>query len=124
MTDDWVRFLRCQEFSIETPHVRVTIDDGRTQRVRVEESVEEYVLTSVVARQSTVESVDGLFEMVWARNRGGGITGFRIDGRGRLIGECYIPKIGISKEEFRKYVRDLAMECDHFEFVLTGKDIE
>jgi len=107
MADDWVRFLRCQEFSLETPYVRLTIGDGRAQRVRVEESAEEYVLTSVVARQSTVESVDELFEMMWARNRGGGITGFRTDGRGRLIGECHVPKIGITKEEFRKYVRDL-----------------
>jgi hypothetical protein len=41
-----------------------------------------------------------------------------------LIAEAWIPKAGLTAEEFQLYVRTVALESDRFEYVLTGKDVE
>lgn len=58
------------------------------------------------------------------RHRGTTLAGFRIDPRGRLLGESLIPKPGLSAAEFQHWVRVAAAECDRFEHALTGKDVE
>ena len=58
------------------------------------------------------------------RNRTAALVGFRIDNRSRLVGEAWVSKSGLTTEEFELYVRNLAAECDRFEFVLTGRDAE
>ncbi|AUX27009.1 uncharacterized protein SOCEGT47_075820 [Sorangium cellulosum] len=50
--------------------------------------------------------------------------GFRLEDRGRLVGEAWIPKAGLSVEEFATCVRQVAVECDRLEYLLTGKDAE
>ena len=50
--------------------------------------------------------------------------GFRIDHRGRVVGEAWVPKAGLSAAEFQLYLRTAAVECDRFEYVLTGRDAE
>jgi len=52
------------------------------------------------------------------------LMGFRIDRRGRLVGEAWVPKAGLTGEEFQLYVRHLAVEADRFEYGLTGRDSE
>jgi hypothetical protein len=47
----------------------------------------------------------------------------RVDERGRMTGGARIPKAGPNAEGFQLYVRTVAMECDCFEFQLTGRDI-
>ena len=50
------------------------------------------------------------------------LVGFRIDARGRLIGEAWVPKAGVTSSEFTSYLRAVAAECDRFEYQLTGSD--
>ncbi|HEU5178897.1 MAG TPA: hypothetical protein VFU24_15710, partial [Burkholderiales bacterium] len=56
----------------------------------------------------------------WRRNRSSQLVGFRVDQRGRLVGEAWVPKAGLSAQEFQVYVRRVAAECDRFEYLLTG----
>lgn len=46
------------------------------------------------------------------------------DRRGRLVGEAWVPKAGLTGHEFQLYVRHLAVEADRFEYRLTGRDFE
>jgi hypothetical protein len=124
MDDQWARFISGSGYSVEPPEIQVKLGDGRLQRVRVEEFETEFLLTSIVAKRSVVESMDRLPELVWSKNRSAGVAGFRLDDRGRLIGECHVPKIGMTPEEFQAYVTELAVECDRLEYLLTGKDSE
>lgn len=52
------------------------------------------------------------------------LVGFRMDQKGRLVGEAWMPKVGLGREEFLLYVRRVASECDLFEYSVTGKDCE
>lgn len=61
---------------------------------------------------------------IWSRNRVVSLIGFRIDHRGRLVGEAWVPKVGITKSEFQLYLRTVAVEADRFEYTLTGRDSE
>ena len=61
---------------------------------------------------------------VWLRNRATALVGFRIDSRGRLVGEALVPKAGLTAEEFQIYVRAVAVQCDRLEYLLTGRDQE
>lgn len=41
-----------------------------------------------------------------------------------IVGEAWVPKAGLAREDFLLYVRRVAAECDLFEYQLTGKDRE
>jgi hypothetical protein len=90
----------------------------------VTEENDVYSLSAVVVRQRTVASLPELPVHTWLRNRAVPLVGFRIDRRNRLVGEAWIPKAGLTAEEFQLYVRTVAIECDRFEYLLTGQDIE
>jgi hypothetical protein len=59
---------------------------------------------------------------VWRRNRVTELVGFRLDRRGRIIGEAVLPSPGLTAKEWDLYVRAVARACDRFEYVLTGQD--
>jgi hypothetical protein len=40
------------------------------------------------------------------------VLGFRLDQKGRLVGEAWVPKAGLSRDEFLLYVKRVADECD------------
>lgn len=102
----------------------ITFRDERHHRVTVEVETEEYVLSALVARQSIVASLPDLPLQVWIRTRAVSLVGFRIDHRGRLVSEAWVPKAGITESEFQLYLRTLAVEADRFEYILTGRDAE
>ena len=104
--------------------VEVTFHEGRRHRVTVEEVDEEYRLTALVARRRDVADLHNLPMQIWLRNRGTALVGFRIDQRGAVVGEAWVPKVGLTAEEFQVYVRAVATESDRFEYSLTGKDVE
>jgi hypothetical protein len=41
-----------------------------------------------------------------------------------VVGEAWVPKEGLTAEEFQVYVRAVATESDRFEYALTGRDVE
>jgi hypothetical protein len=120
----WTSWCAGGGFRLEPPYIDVQLGEGRHHRVMVEEHVEEFLLTAIVARQAVVANTPGAALQAWLRNRSTALVGFRIDLRGRLEGKSWIPKAGLTAQEFQLYARTLAAECDRFEYALTGRDVE
>lgn len=99
-------------------------EDERRHRVLVIDEGDAYLISGFVVRQAVVTSIPNLPVQVWTRNRATKLMGFRIDRRLRLVGEAWVPKAGITAEEFQLYLRTVAAECDRFEYIITGRDIE
>lgn len=124
MAADWGRFCRAKDLEIDEPYIAVKCSGERRQRVAVEDRGDAYMISAFVVRQAVVASLPDVPIQAWLRNRALVLVGFRIDRQGRLMGEAWIPKVGLEAEEFQLYVRMLATECDRFEYALTGRDIE
>ena len=122
---EWASLCRAKGFEIDEPFVDV-VEDVRRQHIRIrihiDEAGEYYHLTSIVARRSIVSAANDLPMQVWLRNRHASLVGFWIDDHDRLIGESWVPKAGLSDNEFQFYLRQVAKECDGFEYALTGTD--
>ena len=124
-TDDWKRWCRGQEgLSVDGNGIVVTFVGGRHQRVYVDDVDGALELTGFVARQAALQSVPDAPLRAWERNRTTHLVGFRVDRKGRLVGEAWVPKPGLGADEFLYYVQRVAEECDRFEYILTGRDVE
>jgi hypothetical protein len=110
--------------TVEGDRIEVAIAEGRHQRIKVSETEDTYELSSIVAHPAAIASIADVSLRAWRRNRAMQLVGFRLDQKGRLVGEAWIPKAGLSRDEFLLYVRRVAAECDLFEYHLTGKDVE
>lgn len=124
MAAEWAKLCQARDLIVEEPHVVIEFGDNRRHRVTVDEHANEYLLSALVARQSIVSTLPNLPMQVWLRNRAMSLVGFRIDHRGRLIAEAWVPTAGLTAKEFQHYLRSVAAEADRFEYVLTGKDSE
>jgi hypothetical protein len=124
MADEWVMLCQADDLTVEEPHIQVRLGESRRQRVTVKDEGETYILSAVVVRQATVSGLPDIVIKAWLRNRGTHLVGFRLDERGRLLGETWVPKAGLSAAEFQCYVRTVAIECDRFEYTLTGRDAD
>ena len=125
MAADWVRLCsQAEDLAVSEPHVDVMFGDGRRHRVTVKDEGDSYLISGCVARQAVVTSIHDLPVRAWTRNRATQLVGFRIDRRLRLVGEAWLPKEGITREEFQLYLRRVAYECDRFEYLLSGRDAE
>lgn len=123
--DDWRQMCRgVPGISVEGDAVVVAFADGRHHRVEVRETDETYELRGIVARKAELEGVPDVAIRAWRRNRTAQLVGFRIDQRGRLVGEGWTPKAGLAAQELLLLLRRVAAECDRFEYILTGKDRE
>lgn len=122
---DWKVFCRgADDVSLEGEVIVVTFPDERRHQVVVDESDEAYEFSGIVARAAALSDIDDVPLRAWRRNRATQLLGFRIDRKGRLVGEAWAPKAGLNRDEFLMYVRRVATECDLFEYHLTGKDRE
>jgi len=122
---DWREYCEQESgLSIEGNSVTVVFPDERRHSVRVEDREESFELTSIVVKAATFQDIDDGQLRAWRRNRVSQLVGFRVDERGRLVGEAWVPKAGLRREEFLLYVRKVAAQCDEFEYQLTGRDVE
>jgi hypothetical protein len=92
--------------------------------VEAEDRGNELLFRSIVARAADCRKFPDAEMQAWLRNRAVSLVGFRVDERGKLVGEISAPKVGLSADELQFLVRHLATECDRFEFQLTGEDRE
>jgi hypothetical protein len=120
----WSGLCEANDLTVEAHQLIVALGDGRKHRVVVSEEVDGYRLVALVARLAVLASIPDAPIRSWLRNRETQLVGFRIDRRGRLQAEAWVPKTGLTAEEFQLYARTLATEADRFEFALTGKDSE
>ena len=123
MAASWTQHFRHRDYSIDGANIMVALGD-RSHRVTVSETDVSYLLRSVVLQRKRVRELTDLPLTVWTRNRDTSLVGFRIDETARLIAEAWLPKTGLTTEEFRLYVRTVAEESDRFEYQLTGLDKE
>ena len=124
MNNKWQQFCEAEGFVSNDDGVEVRFESGRSQKVAVEDRGDAFLLRSIVARQAVVNEVPDAALRAWVRNRSAFLVGFRVDERGRVVGEAWIPKPGITNSEFQMVLRHLATESDRFEFQLTGQDHE
>lgn len=123
--------------AIEAYHLQATVDqagrkitlqfkNGRFQSVSYGVDKSRLYLTSVIATASRVESMgrDEILRWCWQRNRFTDITGFSLDPRGRLVGQTEHPLVSLDAAELAFYLETLAIECDRFEYVFSGKDAQ
>ncbi len=122
---DWRQFCRGVDgISIDGDGVVIVFASERRHRVEIRETAETFELAGVVAKPPALEGILDAPLRAWCRNRGTQLLGFRMDRKGRLVGEAWVPKAGLDRDEFLLYVRRVAAECDLFEYHLTGKDRE
>lgn len=124
MKAEWIAYCRGAGYRMDGDFIEVTFTNGRRQRVRIEDQGDAFRLSSVAARAGQLRDISDPALVAWQRNRSLSLMGFRVDKRSRMIGEAWIPKAGLTAEEFQLYVRTVALECDRFEFQLTGRDVE
>jgi hypothetical protein len=122
---DWKHMCRGLDgISVDEDGVEVVMADGRRQRITIIETDETLELTGIVARPAAIDSVPDMPLRAWRRNRAMQFVGFRLDQKNRLVGEAWVPRAGLSCDEFLLYLKRVAAECDLFEYQLTGKDRE
>jgi hypothetical protein len=111
-------------FTVEGNKVQVKLGEHRHHFVEVKDAGDALELKAIVARRKTTIGISNLAIRVWQSNRGTQLLGFKVDKYDRLIGEAWVPKVGLTAEELRLYIKRVASECDRFEYLLTGKDRE
>lgn len=94
----------------------------RTQRIAVEEENGYLRLTTKVATAADLERAELGHRECWERNRLAELVGLRIDRRGTLLAEVWLPLLGIDAELVKLVVRHLAITGDRLEHQLSGKD--
>ena len=77
-----------------------------------------------MVRAATLTQIPEATLRAWRHNRAVQLVGFRVDTRGRLVGEAWVPRVGPTQAEFLLYLTHVAAECDQFEYYLTGRDLE
>jgi hypothetical protein len=124
MAAEWVPLCCAKDLAIDEPYVSVVFANERRHRISVKDEGDAYSISAFVVRQAVVASLPDLPIQAWLRNRTTTLVGFRIDRKRRLIAEAWVPKVGLTPDEFQFYVRTLAVESDRFEYILTGRNIE
>lgn len=122
--NDWTSLCRGSDLEIEGNRIRVAVSQDRWHRVQVMEREDAYDLSAVVAQKALLQDLNDASLRAWLTNRGTELVGFRVDEKGKMVGEAWVPKAGVTPEEFQLYVKRFAIECDRFEFLLTGMDRE
>ena len=99
---------------------------GRHQSVLISDEGDEFVLTSVVLGSQQVTKPrkrwQQLTRLAWMRNADHQIVTFAFDRRHRLIGVIRHQKAYLDEAELELYIERLAVECDRFEYLLSGLD--
>lgn len=124
MGNSWRSLCSSPHFNLDGEDVIVRFENGRIHKVRVQETENVIEVHALVARAAAVADVADLPLRLWRRNRSAQLVSFRIDTRGRVCAQGWVPKAGLTAEEFQHVLHHVAAESDRFEFILTGKDVE
>ena len=123
---DWRAFAKKAGYRPDGNTIIVALENSRSQKVAVEEQRDgsSLRLWSAIASKSRVEELGHLhpIEYAWERNRLSDLVGFSLDGRGRLIGETWIPSAGLTSAIFKLHLEEIARVCDWHEMRLSGED--
>lgn len=123
MAVEWNKLLRSSDVRVVDGTADVPLGHRR-HRVEIIEEEDAYRFVAIVAHTAAVARMSGPSLFAWRRNRSSRLVGFRVDRKGRLIGEAWAPKAGLTAAEFQLQLRAVATESDRLEQVLTGRDVE
>jgi hypothetical protein len=123
MPNDWRRLLKGNYATVVGEEVLVELAGDRKHQVKVYDEGDQLRLRGIVATPSRIGDLDYETRRAWEHNRTNSLVGFRVDRRGRLVGECLVPVAGITADELSFCLRAVAVECDRYEYLLTGKDV-
>lgn len=124
MPREWTRWCKRAGLRVDGNLITVQFGDERRHQVRLHEEGDALRLVGVVARPTALQTAEAIALRSWRRNRSTQLVGFRIDDRGRLVGEAWVPTAGLTEDELVTYVHHVAAECDRLEYLLTGRDTE
>ncbi len=102
-------------------------EDGRKQRIRLRREKNMYIFYSMIYKGSLIRGARQRREIayrVWRKNDMKDLVTFAFDDKNNLIGVIEQPALTLDHEELKLYIETLARECDRFEYILTGDDIE
>lgn len=88
------------------------------------ETDDAFEVHAVVAKAASVREIPELALRIWRHNRAAQLVSFRIDTHDRVYAQGWVPKAGVTAEEFQLVLRRVAVESDRLEFLLTGRDSE
>lgn len=125
MSAEWSRLARECGLAIDDKgRLEVQCAGDRKHRVRIEETPDFLRIWSVVITRAALKSLDVDEVSFWEQNRYRELVGFKVDANGKLVGEAWLPRNGVSSEEFSFVVSLVAKACDDMEYLLTGRDSE
>jgi hypothetical protein len=124
-TPDWRELSREAGLVVHDDGITVRFHDERSQQVWVDDSDPAVIrIWSVAAKPAAARELGDPNLQAWQRNRLSDLVGYKTDGRGRLIGEAWAPRAGLTPDELALYVNVVARSCDRMEYLLTGRDQE
>lgn len=123
MATEW-RSMCDTRMTVDNDDVIVKFDNGRQHRVRVVEKDDTLEIHATVAKPGAVGDIRELPQRIWLHNRAAQLVSFRRDTRGRVVAHGWLPKAGLTAEEFRLVIQRVAAGSDRLEFLLTGRDVE
>lgn len=126
--DAWKPLAKARDISVETTALLVRFPDGRGHRLQVSDNDDSWLLSGLIVKSPPdLSSSDFQIEPSLAaaiRNRRLKLCGIMVNEKGHLVGQCHVPKPGLTAGEFQLHARHLAAECDRLEHLLTGRDRE
>ena len=134
MPADWKRITTLAAFRVMKESIWVKFDDGRSHQVWVDEGSGsgELRLWAIAAPRQRFcpqrrpegqgAARPGAPSAGLEPQPASDLVGFKIDGKGRLIGEAWVPTAGLGREEWETYVLAVARTCDRLEASMTGRD--
>lgn len=104
----------------------ITFQNERRQRIEISHKQDHHIMSSVILNRKQVEVLGRtqVLARLWQRNRSTNVVNFSLDQSGQLIGQIEQCTDTTNVEELAFYIDLLARECDRFEYVLTGKDLQ
>ncbi len=98
---------------------------GRKQRIKLNKQGETYVFSSIIINSNAIRGKKRrrrLAYRAWRKNGIKDLVSFSFNDKGDLVGVIEQPVQTLDHEELSLYIETLAMECDRFEYILTGDD--
>ena len=106
--------------------LKLKLLNNRTQKIKIIKDEKYYVLTSVVAEMSELKNMghnkNDIIQQVWEANRNIDLINLTIDDENNIVGRLEFLAEYLDPAEFVYSVKQLSMECDKYEFALTGED--
>lgn len=123
MSGDWKELTRVIGLDLKGSTIRVPCGQERFHVVNVDDRDGEAIrLWCRVVTGGNAPLRAAL--QSWKMNRFRELVGFKEADRGRIEGESWVPRMGLTAEEWRVHVYTLARACDRLEYLWTGRDVE